>query len=237
MKDKAGSKISQKAHKFKDITLEIVGRKTHHMSDKQSHNGSEAISLLSEDNTSDDASSGSAKATKRQLKLRNLPRPPKTLSLKKGTSPMNKNFMSSAAAMRTEIKDTIDQITEQHMQSSVCSPNPSSIISPANSYDMSTIDADGFLFSPQSSLGFLSPSASIDELGSNGNLAFDVFSDASGFGNFEALSTSNVHIDDDSEMLAKELNAAILSKCNISSIPVARKPLLPPSRKSEAKAK
>jgi hypothetical protein len=238
MKDKAAQKAhevkdkaAQKAHKFKDITLEVVGRKTYHKADEQSHNGSEAISLLSDDVGSEGSggSGGSAKATKRAIKLPNLPRPPKTLSLKKGS--INKKFMSSiAASKRTQSKDTIDQNVEQHYQSTAYSSAPSSIISPTNSYDMSLsscIDADGFLLSPQSSLGFISPTASIDEHGGgiDGNMAFDAFSDTDGFDNFETSSISRVrsNTDEDGELLSKELKAAIQSKA-------ARKPpLLPPS--------
>lgn len=237
MKDKAAQKAHEvkdkaahKAHRVKDMTLEVVGRKTYHKADELSHNGSHAMSLLSDDVGSEGSGgSGSAKATKRALKMPKLPRPPKTLSLKKGT--INKKFMiSSLAAKRTQSKDTIDQdVVEQHYQSSVRSPSAlSSVISPTNSYDMSScIDADGFLLSPQSSLGFISPTASIDELNSSGidgNMGFDAFSDDGFDSNFETSATSRVHsiTDDDSELLAKELKAAIQNK--------ARKPpLLPPS--------
>ncbi|KAK1733698.1 hypothetical protein QTG54_015553 [Skeletonema marinoi] len=249
MKDKAAQKAhevkdkaAQKAHKVKDITLEVVGRKAYHKADELSHNGSEAISLLSDDVGSEGSvGTGSAKATatatatQRAIKkLPNLPRPPKTLFLKKGT--INKKFMSSIAAKRTQNKATIDQSVEQHQhqqQSSVCSPGPSSIISPTNSYDMSScIDADGFLLSPQSSLGFISPTASIDEYsgGIDNSVAFDAFSDTDRFDNFESSSTSRVpsNTDDDGELLSKELKAAIQSK--------ARKPpLLPPSGRPRQK--
>lgn len=222
MKDKA----AQKAHKVKDMTLEVVGRKTYHKTEELSHNGSEALSLLSDDVGSEGSGSGSATATKRALKLPNLPRPPKTLSLKKGY--MNKKFMSSTAAKRTQSKDTIDQKEEQHFQSAVCSLTPSSIISPTNSYDVSScIDADGFLLSPQSSLGFISPTASIDEYGGmDGNLAFG----ADGFVNFETSSIITVrsNTDEDGELLSKELKAAIQTK--------TRKPaLLPPSGRPRQK--
>eukprot|EP00985_Skeletonema_marinoi_P001636 scaffold659_cov165-Skeletonema_marinoi.AAC.1 len=251
MKDKAAQKAhevkdkaAQRAHKVKDITLEVVGRKTYHKADELSHNGSEAISLLSDDVGSEGSvGTGSAKATatatatatQRAIKkLPNLPRPPKTLSLKKGS--INKKFMSSIAAKRTQNKATIDQSVEQHQhqqQSSVCSPGPSSIISPTNSYDMSScIDADGFLLSPQSSLGFISPTASIDEYsgGIDNSVAFDAFSDTDRFDNFESSSTSRVpsNTDNDGELLSKELKAAIQSK--------ARKPpLLPPSGRPRQK--
>eukprot|EP00986_Skeletonema_menzelii_P019361 scaffold27812_cov143-Skeletonema_menzelii.AAC.2 len=236
MKEKAAQKAhdvkdkaTQRAHKVKDMTLEVVGRKTYHKTDELSHNGSEAMSLLSDEIGSEGSvGSGSAKAsTKRPKKLPNLPRPPKTLSLKKGT--INKKFMSSFAAKRTQSKATIDQCVEQQHQIPLSSPGPSSIISPTNSYDMSScIDADGFLLSPQSSLGFISPTASIDEYSSG--VAFDAFSETDRFADFETSSTSRMrsNTDEDSELLSKELKAAIQSK--------ARKPpLLPPSGRPRQK--
>jgi len=258
MKEKAAQKASevkdratQRAHKVKDMTLEVVGRKTYHKkSDEMSHNGSEAISLLSDEIASEGSGgSGSAKAaaaatTKRSVKKiipkPNLPRPPKTLSLKKVT--INKKFMSSFAVAKrttTQNKATIDQSGEQQQQQQqqqtpLCSSDPSSIISPTNSYDISScIDADGFLLSPQSSLGFISPTASIDEYNSgiDSSAAFDVFSDTDRFdNNFESSSTSRVrsNTNEDGELLSKELKAAIQSK--------ARKPpLLPPSGRPRQK--
>jgi hypothetical protein len=245
VKEKAGSVISHKAHKVKDKTLEVVGRKAYHRSsDELSHIGSEAISLLSEDVS--DASSGSRKVKKHSLKLPSLPRPPKTLSLKKGNinTSSGKKFKHNAAAKNIDSKDkgTIDQHMEQQQQQqqprSVCSRAPSSVISPTNSYDMSScIDPDGFLFSPQSSLGFISPTASIDENGIDGDVVFDAFNEMDGFENFESASTSRIHqcASNESEMLAGELKAAIQSKCSISSIQAARKPPLPPGRSYKAK--
>lgn len=242
VKDRA----TQRAHKVKDMTLEVVGRKTYHKSDEQSHNGSEAISLLSDEIASEGSGrSESAKvatpkqSVKKILPKPNLPRPPKTLSLKKGT--INKKFMSSFAATRRaqNNKGTIDQSIDQqqhHQQIPMCSSDPSSIISPTNSYDMSScIDADGFLLSPQSSLGFLSPTASIDEYSSgidSGAAFHDAFSDTDGFdNNFEsssATSRARSNTDEDGELLSKELKAAIQSK--------ARKPpLLPPSGRPRQK--
>ena len=242
MKEKAAQKAhdvkdkaTQRAHKVKDMTLEVVGRKTYHKADELSHNGSEAISLLS-DEIGSEGSGGSGSvtkaSTKRSLKkLPNLPRPPKTLSLRKGTN-INKKFMSTLAAKRTQSKATIDQSVDQQHQTPLGSPGPSSIISPTNSYDMSScIDADGFLLSPQSSLGFISPTASIDEYSSGiGSSAFDAFSKTDRFDNFETSSTSRLrsNTDEDGELLSKELKAAIQTK--------ARKPpLLPPSGRPRQK--
>ncbi len=246
VKEKAGSVISHKAHKVKDKTLGVVGRKAYHRSsDELSHIGSEAISLLSEDVS--DASSGSRKVKKHSLKLPSLPRPPKTLSLKKGSinTASGKKLKNNAVAKKVDSKDkgTIDQHMEQQQQQqqprSVCSRAPSSVISPTNSYDMSScIDPDGFLFSPQSSLGFISPTASIDENGIDGDIVFDTFNEMDEFENFESASTSRVRqcASNESEMLAGELKAAIQSKCNISSTQAARKPPLPPGRSNKAKA-
>lgn len=274
MKEKAAQKASevkdratQRAHKVKDMTLEVVGRKTYHKSDEQSHNGSEAISLLSDEMGSEGSGGGSGSAkvaiattttpkrSVRKLPKPNLPRPPKTLSLKKGT--INKKFMSSfATAKRTQnnkattIDSSVDQQHQQHQQHNqitLCSSDPSSIISPTNSYDMSScIDADGFLLSPQSSLGFISPTASIDEYSSGiidssaAAAAFDdaFNSDTDGFdnnnNNFESScsTTGRVlrsEIDEDGELLSKELKAAIQQS-------KARKPpLLPPSGRPRQK--
>ena len=233
VKDKA----TQRAHKVKDMTLEVVGRKTYHKADELSHNGSEALSLLSDEvGSQGSVGSGSAKAstTKRShKKLPNLPRPPKMLSLKKGT--INKKFTNSLAAKRAQSKATIDQAVEQQQnQTQMSSPGPSSIISPTNSYDLSScIDADGFLLSPQSSLGFISPTASIDEFSSGigSSVAFDAFSETDMFNNFETSSTRSrlrSNTDEDSELLSKELKAAIQSKTR-------KPPLLPPSGRPRQK--
>ena len=233
VKDKA----TQRAHKVKDMTLEVVGRKTYHKADELSHNGSEALSLLSDEVGSErltDSGSAKASTTKRShKKLPNLPRPPKMLSLKKGT--INKKFTNSLAAKRTQSKATIDQTVEQQQnQAQMSSPGPSSIISPTNSYDLSScIDEDGFLLSPQSSLGFISPTASIDEFSSGigSSVAFDAFSETDMFSNFETSSTRSKlrsNTDEDSELLSKELKAAIQSKTR-------KPPLLPPSGRPRQK--
>lgn len=229
VKDKA----TQRAHKVKDMTLEVVGRKTYHKADELSHNGSEALSLLSDEvGSQGSVGSGFAKAstTKRShKKLPNLPRPPKMLSLKKGT--INKKFTNSLAAKRAQSKATIDQAVEQQQnQTQMSCTGPSSIISPTNSYD---IDADGFLLSPQSSLGFISPTASIDEFSSgiDSSVAFDAFSETDMFNNFETSSTRSrlrSNTDEDSELLSKELKAAIQSKTR-------KPPLLPPSGRPRQK--
>ena len=236
MKDKAAQKANevkdkatQRAHKVKDKTLEVVGRKTYHKSDEHSQNDSEVISLLSDDIGSDGSGATSPKAAAKRIqkKLPNLPRPPKTLSLKKGT--INKKLMSSMVPKRTQSKATIDQPVEVIDQSAACSQTVSSLISPTSSYDLSScIDSDGFLLSPQSSLGFISPTGSIDEYSSgvDSNVTFDAFSDTDKFGEFETSSSSRVksNLDDDGEILSKELKAAIQNK--------AWKPPLPPSGRS-----